>query len=261
MKTITKADICFALKLGGIVPGDVVIMQSALSSIGHVEGGADTVIDAVMETIGPEGTFAVMSMTFHHPFDPENDPSVMGIISETLRLRPDSHRSLRPVHCVSAIGARAEELVKNHDKCETNCGEGSPFFKLRDWGGKIILLGIDLSRNTTQHAVEDMMDAPYLIEREVPAPKYVPDYENRTMVMKKFCPGHRNFIGFAADLRRAGALTEVLIGNAATKIIDVRKMFELGRECLTRDPLYFLCTNENCAHCGEFRRKWAAKEA
>ena len=51
MRTITKEDICFSLKLGGIAKGDVVLMQSALSSIGHVEVGADTVIDAVLEAL------------------------------------------------------------------------------------------------------------------------------------------------------------------------------------------------------------------
>ena len=260
MRTMTKDDIRFSLELGGIRRGDVVLMQSALSSIGHVEGGADAVIDAVLETIGPEGTFAVVTMTFHHPFDAENDPSVVGAISETHRLRPDSIRSLRPVHSVNAIGARAEELTRDHDKCESNCGAGSPYQKLRDMGGKIILLGVDLSRNTTQHAIEDLMNVSYLVDSEVPAPTYLPDYEGETMVMKKFCPGHRDFIGFAADLRRAEALTEVMIGNASVKIIDVRRMFELGQEMLLQDPMHFLCENENCDHCRQARRQ-AAKEA
>ena len=183
MRTITKEDVKFSLELGGIGRGDTVLMQSALSAVGKIEGGADAVIDAVLETIGPEGTFAVVTMTFHHPFDAENDPSVVGVISETHRKRPGSVRSLRPVHCVNAIGARAEELTRDHDKCETNCGPGSPYVKLRDMGGKIILLGVDLSRNTTMHAIEDLMDAEYLINSEVPAPTYMPDLEGKTMVL------------------------------------------------------------------------------
>ena len=254
MKTITKEDIVFALTLGGIQKGDVILMHSALSSIGYVEGGADTVIDAVLETIGPEGTFAVSTMSFNNPFDPKTDSSTVGIISETHRKRPDSIRSLRPVHSVNAIGAQAEYLTRDHDKCETNCGVGSPFLKLRDMGGKIILLGIDMSRNTTLHAIEDIMDASYLVDRTIPAPKYMEDYENKTMVMKKFCPGHRNFLRFTPILRRADVLTEVCIGNAVAKIIDVKKLFELGEQELTKDPFFFLCENENCEHCSAARR-------
>ena len=52
------------------------------------------------------------------------------------------------------------------------------------------------------------------------------DYENKTMIMRKFCPGHRNFLQFTPVLRRAGALIETRIGNAVAKIIDVRKRSE-----------------------------------
>lgn len=255
MKSITKDQIVYALRLGGIHHGDVVLMHSALSSIGYVEGGADAVIDAVLEAVGPDGTFAVSTMAFDNPFDPATSPSTVGIISETHRKRPESIRSFRPVHSINAIGARAEELTRDHDQCETNCGPGSPYLKLRDMGGKILLLGVDMNRNTTLHAIEDIMDSVYLVSRTIPAPTYMEDYQNKTMVMRKFCPGHRDFLRFTADLRKADALTEICIGNAVAKIIDVPRMFQLGQEFLSRDPLYFLCRNENCPHCAEFRRE------
>ena len=40
----------------GIKEGDVVITHSSLKSMGNVEGGADTVIDALIEAVGSEGT-------------------------------------------------------------------------------------------------------------------------------------------------------------------------------------------------------------
>lgn len=261
MKPITKEQIVFDLQLGGIQKGDVILMHSALSSIGFVEGGAETVIDAVLEAVGPEGTFAVSTMNGTHPFDAENAPSTVGIISEKHRQRPNSLRSLRPVHSINAIGARAEELIRDHDKCETNCGEGSPYLKLRDMGGKIILLGVDMNRNTTLHAIEDIMDGVYLVSREVPAPLYMPDHEGKTMVMKKFCPGHRDFLRFTPVLRRAGALTEIRIGNAVAKIIDVRKMFELGQKLLAEKPLFFMCDNASCSFCSNAHRLQAEKDA
>lgn len=257
MKPIRKEQIVFDLQLGGIQRGDVVMMHSALSSIGYVEGGADAVIDAVLEAIGPEGTFAVSTMSFHNPFDAATDPSTVGIISETHRLRKESIRSLRPVHSINAIGARAKELTQDHALCETNCGAGSPYLKLRDMGGKIILLGVDMNRNTTLHAIEDVMDAVYLVNQEIPAPTYMPDFQGKTMVMKKFCPGHRNFIGFTPDLRREEAMVEVCVGHALAKIIDVRKMFALGQRRMQEDPLFFLCKNENCEHCAPFRKRQA----
>lgn len=54
-------------------------------------------------------------------------------------------------------------------------------------------------------------------------------------------------------------MTEIKIGNALTKIIDVGKMFEIGQELLSKDPLAFLCNNENCSHCSEVRRQQKEK--
>ena len=261
MKPITKQDIVFALKLGGIKEGDIVLMHSALSSIGQVEGGADTVIDAVLEAVGESGTFAVSTMAFNHPFDAENDRSTVGIISETHRLRKNSIRSLRPVHGINAIGAQAEELTRDHDKCETNCGCGSPYLKLKEMGGKIIMLGVDMNRNTTLHAIEDIMDSVYLENRVIPAPKYVENYEGKTMEMNKFCPGHRDFLSFTPVLRREGALIETCVGNAAAKIIDAKKMFELGEKILSEKPLFFMCENEECKYCNNAHKLQAEKDA
>lgn len=260
MKQVTREQIVFALKLGGIEEGDIVLMHSALSSIGNVEGGAETVIDAVLDAVGESGTFAVSTMAFNHPYDPVNDKSTVGIISEKHRLRPNSIRSLRPVHCINAIGAQAEELTRDHDKCETNCGYGSPYLKLRDMGGKIIMLGVDMNRNTTLHAIEDIMDSVYLENRVIPAPKYVENYEGKTMEMNKFCPGHRDFLSFTPVLRREGALIEVKIGNALAKIIDVKKMFDLGEKLLTEKPLFFMCENDNCSYCKNAQKLQAEKD-
>ena len=260
MKPVTKEQIVYSLTLGGIQKGDIVLMHSALSSIGFVDGGADTVIDAILEAVGEEGIFAVSTMAFNHPYDPENDKSPVGIISETHRLRANSIRSLRPVHCINAIGAQAEELTRDHDKCETNCGAGSPYQKLRDMGGKIILLGVDMNRNTTLHAIEDIMDSVYLETNEVPAPKYMEDYQNKTLVMKKYCPGHRDFLSFTPALRREGALVEVKIGNALAKIIDVKKMYALGEKLLAENPLFFMCENENCSYCSNAHKLQAEKD-
>ena len=48
---ITKQEIKRSLGLMGIVPGDTLLLHSAMTAIGGVEGGADTVIDAFLETI------------------------------------------------------------------------------------------------------------------------------------------------------------------------------------------------------------------
>ena len=56
MAVVTKTDIKNALTELGIQKGDVMVVHSSLKSFGHVEGGADAVIDACLETLTPSGT-------------------------------------------------------------------------------------------------------------------------------------------------------------------------------------------------------------
>jgi hypothetical protein len=56
LRAIDRAEIVSALKQVGIAPGDLVLVHSAMSPLGYIDGGADTVIDALLEVIGKEGT-------------------------------------------------------------------------------------------------------------------------------------------------------------------------------------------------------------
>ncbi len=51
---IAKDDIKKGLTSVGLNHGNVVLVHSSLSSFGYVEGGADAVIDALLEIVGPQ---------------------------------------------------------------------------------------------------------------------------------------------------------------------------------------------------------------
>ncbi len=252
---INKEDIKFSLELMDIRKGDILLVHSALSSIGYVEGGADTVIDALLETVREEGTVAMSTLTgWFSPFNAENTASAVGKISEKFRLRKNAVRSLHPVHSVAAIGKYAHYITQDHDKCETGCGEGTPYLKIRDLGGKVMLLGVDMDRNTVMHSLEEEIDALYLRTLDIPAPMYMEGYENKKFTLKKFPPGHRDFMGLTPVLRKKEALIEGEIGKAAVKVMEVKKLFDIGLEILREDPVYFICHNPNCNSC-----HWARK--
>ncbi|HHW49297.1 MAG TPA: AAC(3) family N-acetyltransferase [Clostridiaceae bacterium] len=258
--SIRKEDILFSLELMDIKKGDVLLVHSALTSIGFVEGGADTVIDAFLEAVGEEGTIVMSTLTgWFSPFDPVSTPSAVGLISEKFRLRPNAMRSLHPVHSVAAIGKHAHFITKDHDKCETGCGEGTPYLKIRDLNGKIVLLGVDMDRNTMMHSMEEAIDAVYLRTLDIPAPTYIDGYKDKTFTLKKFPPGHRDFLRITPYLRRKEALMEGKIGNAVVKVIDAVKLFEYGLEILKEDPMLFICHNPNCNSC-HWSRKLYNKE-
>lgn len=248
MKTVNKQTIAYGLKLMGITAGDVLLVHSSLTSMGYVEGGTDAVIDALLESVGPEGTVSMSTLTgWSAPFDAPTSPSAVGDISEQFRKRAGSYRSLHPVHSVSAIGKYAEYLTKDHDKCETGCGAGTPYEKLRELKGKVVLIGVDMDRNTIMHTLEEIIDAVYLRTLDIPAPTYQPD--KKVFTLKKFPPGHRDFLRITPYLRRADAMVEGVIGQAVVKVIDIEKLFDIALALLKEDPLFFICHNPNCNSC------------
>ena len=56
---VTMKTIADGLRQIGIQKGDVLLVHSSLKSLGRVAGGADTVINALIDTIGPEGTLVM----------------------------------------------------------------------------------------------------------------------------------------------------------------------------------------------------------
>ena len=62
MPTVTKTVIIRELRRLGLRQGDIVMCHSALSSFGKVAGGARAVVDALLETIGREGTLLMPTL-------------------------------------------------------------------------------------------------------------------------------------------------------------------------------------------------------
>lgn len=252
---VTAKDICLTLDLLGVEPGDTILMHSAFTAIGPVEGGADTVIDAILETLGEEGTLCMSALTFSTvvPFDAATSPATVGYLAETFRCRPGVLRSLHPVHSVTAFGKHAQWITQGHENAATGCGEGTPYTKIRDLGGKILLLGVDMDRNTSLHCIEEFMDCSYLVERIVPAPTYQPDED--VFVLPKFPSGHRDFKGTTPDMRRAGIFTEARMGNAVVRCMNMAELFQWGMKQVAKDPFYFMCDHPYCSFCSNARQK------
>jgi aminoglycoside 3-N-acetyltransferase len=260
-KVVRYEDIVTNLRVLGIKEGDTLLVHSALSSMGKVDGGPATVIRALLDLLGEEGTLVMSTLTmWDKAFDPEKTPSAVGIISEVFRKMPGVKRSLHPVHSVAAFGKNAEYITADHDKCETGCGEGTPYLKLREFDAKVMLLGVDMDRNTIMHSLEEAIDAKYLRTLDIPAPTYIHDYHKKTFTLKKFPPGHRDFLKLTPYLRRKGKLIQGYIGLASVKIMSINDLFEIGLGVLEKDPLFFICEKEVCNSCNWSRKLYGSDE-
>ena len=162
---VTRRDLVEGLLRLGLVEGDLIQVHSSLSSFGHVDGGAEAVVEALLEAVGPEGT--VMVPTFNHGaedvFDLRTSPSTNGAVTNALRLRPAAYRSLHATHPTAAIGPLAELLTRDHPSAGT-FGLQSPLGKLAAMGGKVLLLGVGMRANTMAHLGETLYGVPCFIE-------------------------------------------------------------------------------------------------
>jgi len=136
--------------------------------------------------------------------------------SDLVRDHVHAVASVHPRASITAIGGRAEEICRDHWKAETAHGEGTPYVRMADLGGYVCLLGVDEDRNTTLHAVEELLRLFYLTTTdEVTFP--TPEGEvTRSWV---FFPGpHRDFIGLDRLLRQRGVLRLGRIGSGVVRL-------------------------------------------
>lgn len=141
------------------------------SSFDRFEGFTGKPIDVILalqEAVGAAGTILMPTMPFTglaidyvaqgEILDVVRTPSRMGLLTELFRRLPDVLRSAHPTHPVAAWGGKAEEITAGHHLAGTPCGAGTPFARLLDHDGKILLLGTGLAAMTFFHAVEEILE-------------------------------------------------------------------------------------------------------
>jgi aminoglycoside N3'-acetyltransferase len=138
-----RARLAADLRSAGVRPGCPLLIHTSLSAVGHVPGGADTVIDALLEAVGPKGTLVLPTLSYLYTnldspnFDVRTTPTNLGTIPETFRSRVGVRRSCHPTHSCAALGPDTAALLDDHGKDRSPVGANSPFRRVRDLGGQV----------------------------------------------------------------------------------------------------------------------------
>lgn len=247
--SVDKNQIRAGLQELGVGTGDLLLVHSSLRSFGYVEGGADTVIDALLETVGDSGTVLVPTLTFTilkswpHLFSVSKTPSSTGRITETLRQRKEALRSGHPVSSAAAIGSQAAYLTAAHR--DTPCGPDSPYFRLYELGGKVVFFGASLGSNSVFHCAEEIVCPAYLGYATI-ADAIVEDMNGRrrTVTARRydcFDRGIRRHLGNMEPIfRERGLLQRAVIGESRTYVINARENVGVSCEILAENPDYIL---------------------
>ncbi len=177
-KIVLKQDIIEALGKVGVMQGQNIMVHTSLSSLGFVCGGAQVVVEALLECVGEDGTIMMPTQSWKN-LDPEagvhweepkewwqtirdNWPAydknitptnTMGAVAEMFRQWPGALRSDHPARSVAAYGKNARYFTENHDLSNI-FGEGSPIGKLYELDGYVLLIGVGYDKNTSIHLAD-----------------------------------------------------------------------------------------------------------
>ena len=250
MGGLAREQIAAALGDLGLSTGDIVFVHSSLRSLGYVRGGAEAVVDAILDTLGPQGTLVVPTFIFSHDtdgvavFDPERDPSEMGRLTETVRTRAGAARSRHLVHSVAAIGPHAQQITAVQGAAAW--AAGGPFWQLYVLDARILLLGVPYLRCTYFHVIEQLVQVSYRRWRSRAAMIRESNGVMRDLPTVSYGP-EQGFVG--NDFNKLGALLEHrglahvgAVGNAVARLFPARRALEVGIAEYRRDPQLFVKT-------------------
>jgi aminoglycoside 3-N-acetyltransferase len=164
------------LKALGVRPGAVAFVHCRMSALGTVVGGAETVVRTLLDVVGPEGTLVAYIGWEDAPPDdldalpqadrelilaeqPAYDPAVArarrdhGRVAEALRTWPGAVHSGHPEAGIAAVGPDAREIALPHT-LDDAYGEETPYARVVERAGQIVLLGAPLDTVTLVHHAE-----------------------------------------------------------------------------------------------------------
>lgn len=238
-------------QLKSFLPADAtVLMHSSCKSLGEMENGADTLLDALMEYFGKEGLICLPTHSWalvgkkQPVYDVLETPSNVGILPELFRKRESVYRSWHPTHSIAAYGKDAWEFLKGDENCLTPCGRNSAWGRLYDRDAYVMLVGVELNRMTFFHGVEEWADIPERVDMD-------PAHANRYVVitpegkrLPNYYQPHVNdpsslFPKVEKQMLDSGAMKLVKLGDATVRLLSARKSADVLLEILKEDPWIF----------------------
>lgn len=179
---VTKDQLKAALIKLGVKKGQIIEVHTKLSSFNWIIGGAQTVVDALLELEEEGGTILMPVQSNGNsepsdwcnppvapesygeirkaipPFDPKcSDISGVGAVPENFRHREDVVISNHP-SCAYAAWGRYARLLCNRQSLHFALAEESPTARLYELKGYVLLIGADFDSATCMHLAEYRTD-------------------------------------------------------------------------------------------------------
>lgn len=248
---VKKSDILNGFRSVGLREGDNVMVHASLSSMGFVCGGAQVVIEALIETVGESGTIMMPTQSWKNmdpesgvyweepkewwqdirdnlpPYDKDITPTnTMGAVAEMFRKWPGTLRSDHPVRSVAARGSLAEYFVQDHDLSDI-FGETSPIAKLYENNGKVLLIGVDHDKNTSLHLADERAEYPGKTKETVHCAMMV-NGKREWIAYETLAVDGEDFVEIGQAFEEKHDVQKTAIGNAEVRLMSQRQVVDFA---------------------------------
>ncbi len=237
-------DLVAAFRATGLESGDTLLVHSSYKSLGGVDGGPQTVIDALLAVLGTAGTLIMPTFNFDFckgvPWDTRSTPSHMGAITNMVREHPEARRVFHPIYSFAVLGKQAEFLTR--DRYKSSYERKSLFGKLRELDGKIMVVGLSYTNSMTFfHHVEEMEGVDYRYMKAFTG--LITDengktYEDTfTMLVRDVDNGVITEVDPMGELMESAGIVSVhQIGAATVKMMKANQVYQFTAREMRRDP-------------------------
>lgn len=250
MRHIEISDLDNALREVGVTDGDILYLQTDLRAPGLIRGvrtKADfcgTYLQAIQRAIGGRGTIVVPTFTpqvarYDEDFIWEETPTTLGLLPEFIRARPESLRSLHPLHSVTALGPDRERICG--DNTPTDFGWGSPYHRMLEANARILTIGVSPSFAVAiANFLEAMCCLPYNYNKLL---KWRPVVGGKRLDQFFYANARHLHLNtrhilrhFASSAEQAGLIRRVAYGDSTIQLSNIADVFNFGLEFLKREP-------------------------
>lgn len=252
---VSRPQLVADLEALGVRRGQDLLIHCSLRLIGPIEGGAATLLEALIDVAGPAATIVVPTHTTLNSltsrahraavagfdedelaryiadmpaFDPARTPAQrMGALAEQLRTTPSAMRSQHPITSFAAVGRRARECTSVHE-LDCHLGDQSPLGWLYGEDAAILLLGVEYTVCTAFHLAE------YHLPWAPPAQRYycftAVDGERVMCDFTAPALDDRDFgqLGAALEAARPSGLEKGDVGSGTGRLVPLRAVVDFG---------------------------------
>jgi len=236
---VTKSEIENGLLQLGVKSGMMLEVHCSLGSLGHVNGGAETVIEALKQVVGMDGAIVMPSFLLSPELPLEeidrklnlatkikiiqndDEKTAMGIVSDTFRKMPD----VLTGEGLFRVSAWGKDAVKH----------SSGFHHLIASGGYALLIGVDIYRLSAMHYVEEYLPGE-IKNLFTPSKEARELYPESDWFIESWIPPVKAWYTIQDRAYKKGYITDGFIGNSKCMLLNVEKVIGLYRYALQNEP-------------------------